>query len=177
MTDDIRAAVADQFGHIGKQGAVKSTAPPLHVLCRGCTQEGRCQLGISLTTGGVGQIAGTITFPARCEGGPGVVHGGMILAALDEVMGLVHAGDGVLAVTATTSAQFHRPVPVLTPLEISARLAATSADGTRRTTEAVIRRADGKPLASATGDFVVRDPEKHFVRAADAQRRSAADTP
>jgi acyl-coenzyme A thioesterase PaaI-like protein len=95
----------------------------------------------------------------------------MILAALDEVMGLVHAGDGVLAVTATTQSRFHRPVPVGTPLEISAQLMATSPDGTRRTTEAVIRRADGKPLASASGEFVVRDPEKHFVRAAQTHHQ------
>src|SRR4051794_10652015 len=175
MTDDVLAAVADQFGHIGKPSAAEATSP-LHILCRGCASAGSCQLGISLTTGGVGEISGTVTFPARCEGGPGVVHGGMILAALDEVMGLVHAGSGVLAVTATTSAQFHRPVPVETPLDISARLAATSADGARRSTQAVIRRADGKPLVSASGDFMVRDPDKHFVRAADTHRQSAADT-
>jgi acyl-coenzyme A thioesterase PaaI-like protein len=167
MTDEIRAAVADQFGRLGNSPADEK---PMHILCRGCSRQGTCQLGISLTTGRPGDIGGTVTFPARCEGGPGVVHGGMILAALDEVMGLVHAGSGVLAVTASAQAQFHRPVPVGTPLEISARLSATSADGSRRTTEAVIRRADGKPLASAKGDFVVRDPEKHFVRAAETHR-------
>lgn len=167
MTEDVRAAVADQFGQLGTAPADDA---PTHILCRGCARRGACQLGISLTTGRPDEISGAVTFPDWCEGGPGVVHGGMILAALDEIMGLVHAGAGVLAVTATAHAQFHRPVPVRTPLEISARLAATSEDGSRRTTEAVIRRADGKPLASASGDFVVRNPEKHFVRAAETHR-------
>ena len=173
MTEDVRAAVADQFGQLGKAPADDGADSPTHILCRGCAGRGTCQLGISLTDGRPGDITGTVIFPAWCEGGPGVVHGGMILAALDEVMGLVHAGSSVLAVTATAQAKFHRPVPVRTSLEITARLAATSEDGGRRTAEAVIRRADGKPLASASGDFVVRDPEKHFVRAADTHRQSA----
>lgn len=167
MNDSVTSQTDAQFGSLDalRRGDIEfDQARPL---CRGCSQQDRCQLGIEVgRDDSIDGVSGTVTFPMWCEGGPGVVHGGMTLAALDEVSGLVHTSAGILAVTAGLNALFHRPVPVSTALAVTARLTGVSEDGSRRYSQAEIIRGDGKLLAEAAGEFVVRDPQQHFSRAA-----------
>jgi len=66
----------------------------------------------------VGEVHAEITVPEDFAGYPGVVHGGIIAAMLDEVAGRVFLGDGAprFMVTARLSVRYRRPVPVATPL-------------------------------------------------------------
>lgn len=138
------------------------------VLCYGCSKANACQLGLTLEAAGPDRIAGTVTFPDWCEGGPGVVHGGYTMAALDEIAGTVHAFAGILAVTSTFECVMHRPVPVGIALDVVGELVGISDDQRIRHARATIVRPDGKLLAEAAGRFVVRDPLTHFTRAAAA---------
>ncbi len=178
MSENVTEQTNAQFGVPGGAfgGAMSSSAMSgRYVVDAPPTTAASLGWRLAATTSNNG-VSGSITFPKWCEGGPGVVHGGMALAALDEVSGLVHTSAGILAVTAGITARFRRPVPVATTLSVVARLTGASEDGSRRYTQAEIIRGDGKLLAEASGEFVVRDPQQHFVRAA-ATNESARSSP
>lgn len=86
-------------------------------------------------------------------GWPGVVHGGVLSTALDEVMSYVAYGKGLVAVTARLTVEFKHPCgpgkPLLIrawPVKVSRRVIETQAD---------IRLEDGTVAATATGKFLV----------------------
>jgi uncharacterized protein (TIGR00369 family) len=67
-----------------------------------------------------GKISATITVPGHFQGYPGIVHGGIIAAMLDEVSGRTIMGDNDTRwmVTASLSVRYRRPVPVEKPLRL-----------------------------------------------------------
>jgi len=91
-------------------------------------------------------------------GWPGVVHGGVLSAALDEVMSYIAYGKGLMAVTARLSIEFKHPCSPGKPLLIKAWPVKVS----RRVldTEAEIRLGDGTLAATATGKFLVLSEEQ-----------------
>jgi acyl-coenzyme A thioesterase PaaI-like protein len=64
------------------------------------------------------------TVPARFQGWPGVVHGGIIASMLDEVTSrTIFRGDAQrFVVTAKLSIRYRKPVPVETPLKLIGRV-------------------------------------------------------
>lgn len=96
------------------------------------------------------------------EGGPGVAHGGWTAGVVDELVGHVPLLHGQLAVTASLSVRFVRPVPIGVPL--LATSAVTKREGSRWHVEAQLLLAGTDAvLASGEGVLVERDPE-HFGR-------------
>lgn len=65
-----------------------------------------------------GEVRATITVPEHFRGYPGVVHGGITAAMLDEVAGRAFMGGATprFLVTARMSVRYRRPVPVGEPL-------------------------------------------------------------
>ena len=58
-------------------------------------------------------VVGEIVPDGRWEGPPGVLHGGMAGALLDECMGaLSHGVDRIATITVTLDVRFRRPVPL-----------------------------------------------------------------
>ena len=58
-------------------------------------------------------LVGEVVPDDRWHGLPGVLHGGMAAALLDDCMGgLSHALDRIATVTATMDLRFRRPVPL-----------------------------------------------------------------
>jgi len=58
-------------------------------------------------------VMGEIVPDDRWEGPPGILHGGMCAALLDECMGaLSHGIDRVATITVTLDLRFRRPVPL-----------------------------------------------------------------
>ncbi len=70
------------------------------------------------------QVNAEYTVPARYQGYPGVVHGGIVASMLDEVTSrTVFRGDPPrYVVTARLSVRYRKPVPVETPLKLTGRL-------------------------------------------------------
>jgi acyl-coenzyme A thioesterase PaaI-like protein len=133
------------------------------VFCRGCSADRLCRLGLDLRRDEPARgVRGTVVFPEWSEGGGGAVHGGMVMAALDEILSAVHLSAGRLGITVTFAASFHRPVPITTTLTVRGWL--TSETGDRSRVEGSISSGKGV-LASASGDYVVRDPVGHYTRA------------
>jgi acyl-coenzyme A thioesterase PaaI-like protein len=101
----------------------------------------------------------TFSFDERHQGGPGIVHGGLVGAALDEACGLLATWYRFPTVTARIFVRYRRPVPIHTRLTIAARL--TSARGRRLHVDGDLR-ADGEILAEARAAFL-HVPLEHFL--------------
>lgn len=100
---------------------------------------------------GAGEIRGGVTIPEHFNGYPGVVHGGIVGAILDETAGrtiLMDGGFEDLMVTAKLEVVYRRPTPTGVPLEVVGRLARRS--GARAEAEAELRLPDGTVTARAT---------------------------
>lgn len=69
-------------------------------------------------------VTAEYTVPHRFQGYPGIVHGGVIAAMLDEVSSrAVMRGDPPrLVVTAQMTVRYRRPVPIETPLKLTGRV-------------------------------------------------------
>ncbi len=115
-----------------------------------------------------GEVRAVVTVPETFNGYPGVVHGGILAALLDEAMVravLVEGGFEDLLVTAKLEVAYRRPTPTGTPLEIVARLSRRSA--TRARGEAEVRLPDGDVCARATGLLAKPPPEVAAAWAAE----------
>jgi acyl-coenzyme A thioesterase PaaI-like protein len=98
-----------------------------------------------------GEIRGTVTVPEHFNGYPGVTHGGIVAALLDETAGrsiLMDGGFEDLMVTAKLEVVYRRPTPTGVPLEIVGRLRGRS--GGRAEAEAELRLPDGTVTARGT---------------------------
>ncbi|MEU1367465.1 PaaI family thioesterase [Streptomyces sp. NPDC005803] len=117
-------------------------APPVSVREDGDGVVGHCTLGIAH------------------EGPPGYAHGGMSAMLLDELMGRACAEAGMPAMTIALQVSYHRPIPVETPLRLSAHV--TRIEGRKVFVDGSINNAtdSAELLVSADGTFVAPDPER-----------------
>ena len=110
-----------------------------------------------------------VTFGVHHQGGPGIAHGGIVGAALDEACGLLATWHRFPTVTARIAIRFRRPAPINRALRVEARVA--SDRGRRIEIEAKLR--DGEELlAEADGTFL-HVPLEHFLTTPEG--RAAGD--
>ena len=67
------------------------------------------------------QVRSTVTVPDHFNGYPGVVHGGIVSAILDETSGravMLKSGKDALMVALKLEVRFRRPTPTNTPLTV-----------------------------------------------------------
>ena len=103
-------------------------------------------------------VYGFPVIPARYDGYPGHVHGGIIATLLDEVMSKSVRAKGFTAVTRHIEVDYLRPVPSSTPLRIEGRV--THNEGRKHWTEGKVIDKDGKLLARGKALFLeVTRPE------------------
>lgn len=70
-------------------------------------------------------LKGFCVFPVRFAGSPGALHGGMIAATLDEIMGMVTFLNGAGSYTGTLNVRYHKPTPILREVEMTAKIVKT----------------------------------------------------
>lgn len=106
-----------------------------------------------------GSVVVHFTPKAEHQGYPGVLHGGLITALLDETMGRASMTQGreQWMMTARLELRFLKPVPVEKPLTVIGRVEKMSRVG--MTGRGEIRLADGTLAVEATGLFVTLPPE------------------
>ncbi len=114
-----------------------------------------------------GEVTAEYTVPEHYQGYPGVVHGGIVAAMLDEVCGRAHMGGDSprFMYTARLEIRYRHNVPVGQPLRLVGRVAKTKA----RTATAIgeIFDAQGDLLAEAEVLLVNVPPET--VRSVDLE--------
>ena len=137
-----------------------SRIPPHHdPACWGC---GDNAAGLHLpqpAREGEEEYRAYVEFGEGHQGGPGIVHGGLVSAALDEACGLLAGWYRFPAVTARMFVRFRRPVPINTELLIRAHV--TGLRGRRIRVRGEL--SDGaEPLAEARAAFL-HVPLEHFL--------------
>ena len=128
-----------------------SARQPSSRSCFVCGRENQAGLGARWDSDrDSGEVRARLAIPERFNGYPGVVHGGVVTALLDEAMArtaLVEGGFEDLMVTARMEVTFRRPVPTATPVTVVARLLRKT--GSRAQAEAELRLPDGSVAARA----------------------------
>jgi acyl-coenzyme A thioesterase PaaI-like protein len=154
--------------------------PPHHdPACFGCG-DSAVGLGLPLPeTEGDDRYEATFRFSDRHQGGPGIVHGGLVSAALDEACGLLATWFRFPAVTARMFVRFRRPVPINQPLQVMAEVA----DSRGRRIHVVGRLRDGNEILAEARAAFLHVPLEHFLAtpegraAGEAWRRRLGDAP
>jgi acyl-coenzyme A thioesterase PaaI-like protein len=73
-----------------------------------------------------GTVTATVVFADVYEGPPGHVHGGMLAAAFDDVLGRVQIIDGKVGMTGKLSVSYRRPTPLNRELRFTGRITSVS---------------------------------------------------
>ncbi len=128
-------------------------------------------------------VTGRLEVANRYQGGPGVIHGGILSTAFDEVQGMACMVLGGPVVTAHLEIDFARPIPLSSVLEFRARIEGTVRRKAYTTSEAFIVEGPGTdpntPVATSRGLFLtvnrsISRPTAAFV---DGQRRRRSAPP
>ncbi len=117
-----------------------------------------------------GEIRSTVTVSERFNGYPGVVHGGILAAMLDETAGRAILLDGdpdELMVTAKLEVFYRRPTPTDTPLLLVGRLVGRTE--TRAEAKAEVRLPNG--MVSARGRVLLARPPREILAGWEQERQ------
>jgi acyl-coenzyme A thioesterase PaaI-like protein len=130
------------------------TKQPASSNCFVCGRANLYGLHIEFYENESGEVSANTSVPAHFQGYPGIVHGGVIAAMLDEVSGraLMQGDPNRFAVTAKLSVRYRKPVPVETPIRLVGHL--TKDDGRVAYTTGEILGPDGVILAEAEAVLV-----------------------
>jgi acyl-coenzyme A thioesterase PaaI-like protein len=144
--------------------------PPQHdPACWGCGDSpGGIRLPLPVEEGAE-RYEARFRFDERHQGGPGLVHGGLVAAALDEACGLLATWYRFPSVTGRIFVRYRRPVPINTELLVRAEL--ESARGRRIHVRATL--GDGNESLAEARAGLVHVPLEHFL--ATPEGRAAAE--
>lgn len=119
--------------------------------CFACGQENPIGLRLRFTADG-DTVRAEFTPGTHYQGYDGVVHGGIVAAALDDAMAQLFHMKGQESLTARLEIRFRQEAPVGRPLVVTAWL--TGERAKLFTAEAALSLPDGTRLADAKGTFV-----------------------
>lgn len=141
---------------MAKEPAVHSTPiypnkQPNSRYCFVCGLENERGLRLHFYEIGPGEVEATTCIPEVYQGYPGIVHGGIIAAMLDEVLARAAMVDDPnhFRVTAKMEITYRNPVPTGEPLKLSAKLQRQR--GRLAFSRAELRLPDGRIGAEAEG--------------------------
>ena len=150
--------------------AGKRVIPPHHdPACWGC---GSAPAGIRLlqpASEGLTEYEAWFRFDERHQAAPGLVHGGLVAAALDEACGLLATWYRFPAVTARIFVRYRQPVSINTELLVRARL--VSERGRRLHVDGEL--TDGSDVLAEVRAAFLHVPLEHFL--ATPEGRASAD--
>jgi acyl-coenzyme A thioesterase PaaI-like protein len=97
------------------------------------------------------KVVALATFGSAYEGPPGSVHGGMVAAAFDEVLGMAQSLGGSPGMTGTLTVRYRKPTPLHRELRF----------------EGTLDRVDGRKLFTSgrcyVGDVLTAEAEGLFI--------------
>jgi uncharacterized protein (TIGR00369 family) len=122
------------------------------LLCFGCSQDNPIGLKVKMDWDGQ-QIRAVYTPHKLHQGWPGLVHGGILMTVLDEVMANTAFAQGIRCVTATLQVKLKHPARLEDDLVATAWV-------TRKTSRLLdtagrLERQDGTLIAESTATFFV----------------------
>ena len=117
------------------------------------------------------QVVGRAVFGAAYEGPPGNVHGGMVAAAWDEVLGMAQSISGQAGFTGTLTIKYRSPTPLHEPLEFKAWV--VDVQGRKIFTKGTCHAGD-RLTSEAEAIFITVDRERFEALLRERQAREAA---
>jgi acyl-coenzyme A thioesterase PaaI-like protein len=150
------------------------TLPSHYERCFGCGRDH--PTGLHLEMSGDDQaltVEGSFVVTEHHQGAPGLAHGGVISAAVDEGMGYLLWLVQSPAVTAHLEVDYRRPVPVGSRLELEGRIDRTHG---RKIYASMEGRVDGKVAVQARAMYL-RVSVEHFVAHAKRMGERMGDHP
>ncbi len=142
--------------------------------CFGCGADHPNGLHMQVVAGDGLTLSGSFTVGAAHQGAPGLAHGGLLAAAVDEVLGALNWLLMSPAVTARLETDFRRPVPVGSVLDLRARI--TGVAGRKVYTAVVGRLGPTGPIAVAASALFVQVRPGHFRTHGNAEEVARAIT-
>ncbi len=137
-----------------------SEIPSHYRSCFGCGEEHACGLHMRVVADEGLFINATFEVGPLHQGAPGLAHGGLLTAALDEVLGALNWLLMQPSVTARLETNFVRPVPVGSVLHLRARI--TGQDGRKVYTAAIGTLGPDGPVAVTASGLFVQVAVGHF---------------
>ncbi|MGC4934265.1 PaaI family thioesterase [Gordonia sp. DT30] len=149
----------------------KAVAPGAQIrmhnpMCLGCGEDAPRGLHLVVRAGEGFTVETEMDVEPWMEGGPGVIHGGVLSTAFDEVMGTAPLLVGPSAVTVHLEVDFLAPVPVGSRLQLTARLLGRQRRKIYVEATAHIGDPDS-PVAVGHSIFVTINPREHFAEHVD----------
>jgi acyl-coenzyme A thioesterase PaaI-like protein len=141
-------------------------------LCFGCGAEHPCGLHMRVFAGEALTLRASLEVGPMHQGAPGLAHGGLLTAAIDEALGALNWLLMSPAVTARLETNFVRPVPVGADLVLDARI--VGLDGRKVYTAAVGRLGEGGPVAVTASALFIQVSVGHFRAHGRAEEVAAA---
>ncbi|MBI3360949.1 MAG: PaaI family thioesterase [Chloroflexi bacterium] len=137
-------------------------------MCFACGLENPAGLHLHFYDNGTNEVVADLTIGPDHQGYPGVAHGGVVAAILDEVGGrTMMIGDhNRFFMTAKMELKYRQPVPVGTPLRAVGHV--IKQRGRLATAHAEIRSQDGETLAEA--EILLTDTPTALFNAGEADR-------
>lgn len=147
--------------------AVGEKMPQHWSKCFGCGDDQPAGMAMSFTAGEGLEVTGRLEVAKKYQGGPGVIHGGILSTAFDEVQGMACFVLGRPVVTGHLEIDFAKPIPLGSVLEFRARIEGTVRRKVYTTAEAFIVEGPGADLDTVVGTsrglFLTISPE-HFEK-------------
>lgn len=138
--------------------------PCHYVGCFGCGtehDEAHGGMGMVFNAGEGLAVRGSFTPSPHHQGAPGIAHGGILAAAMDELLGSLNWLLMAPSVTIRLDTRFLLPVPIGTTLALSAEIVEVA--GRTVASEGRGELPDGRTAVTAQGWFRQVRPE-HFAR-------------
>jgi acyl-coenzyme A thioesterase PaaI-like protein len=136
--------------------------------CFVCGIENPIGLHLKFLVTAPGEVTAECILPAQYQGYPGIVHGGIIAAMLDEAAGRSFMGDAEnprFTYTARLEVRYRKNVPINHPLRLVGR---TETSKTRlATAKSAIYSPDGTLLAEA--EALLMDVPQNMLEGIDLQ--------
>ena len=133
--------------------------PPHYPTCFGCGPEAEAGLHLLVRRDG-DEVVATYAFAERHSGAPGIAHGGIVSALVDDLLGYTLFVVREPGVTRRLEVDFLRPVLVGTTYEVRGRV--DRRDGRKLFTSCEGTGPDGVVAFRATGLFIAV-PLDHFA--------------
>jgi acyl-coenzyme A thioesterase PaaI-like protein len=130
---------------------------PNSAMCFACGLQNPVGLKLAFYEGADGRVTTSYRPEEHFQGYPGVLHGGIVTALLDETLGRVAIALGDFMVTARLNIRFRRPAPLDQLLLVEGK-----PTGRRRNllgAEGKLTLEDGTVIAEASATFMPLPPE------------------
>jgi acyl-coenzyme A thioesterase PaaI-like protein len=146
-------------------------------MCFACGDQQPDGLHLKVTAGEGVSVSAEFEVGTGHQGAPGLIHGGMLTLAFDEVIGSVQQLLRTPAVTGRLETDFLRPIPVGRTVHISARCVGVRGRKLYHVAEGRLDAPDGELVARAAALFVQVGLE-HFTKHGRAEEvRQVIDDP